>query len=338
MLAHCGSCFHHALRCFGGVPVSLKKALVSNKHHFREMSQNGCTACGNVVHLVERASINNAVFHTRCVRCSTCQNRLPAAQARLIGTRLYCRFHVPSSKALDVLAERSESMPTSLPPVQSQSEPVAIAVQRSSPSLSAADDARSAAPPNTVGVSDRQRRMLPSSSLAAAALAENSLPSSLPSSSKPSDNVATTRAAFAARMESLATVLHPSLLSDIQAHVAALEAALATSATLVEAVLASGDKVSEEQRTELERFANVAADRIVREESATLRWKARASRLRQRSESQKCVVCLDRPRNVVLLPCSHLALCNECCARMSDSTDCPVCRAAVAQIHVVHVP
>jgi hypothetical protein len=55
---------------------------------------------------------------------------------------------------------------------------------------------------------------------------------------------------------------------------------------------------------------------------------------------QTCVVCIDAPRSVLLLPCKHLVLCQGCCeemqqpaqrrgrsaARQRKAIDCPVCR------------
>ena len=47
-----------------------------------------------------------------------------------------------------------------------------------------------------------------------------------------------------------------------------------------------------------------------------------------------CVVCLARPRAVVLLPCRHLSLCALCAA---DVPTCPMCRGAVADTMFVFV-
>ena len=47
-----------------------------------------------------------------------------------------------------------------------------------------------------------------------------------------------------------------------------------------------------------------------------------------------CVVCLERPRAVVLLPCRHLSMCALCAAGVST---CPMCRSAVEESMVVFV-
>lgn len=41
---------------------------------------------------------------------------------------------------------------------------------------------------------------------------------------------------------------------------------------------------------------------------------------------QICVVCMDRQKNIMFLPCSHLAACVECSASL---TKCPVCRVPI---------
>ncbi|CAG9585802.1 unnamed protein product [Danaus chrysippus] len=45
------------------------------------------------------------------------------------------------------------------------------------------------------------------------------------------------------------------------------------------------------------------------------------------SEVQLCVVCTENPKEIILLPCGHVCLCEECSERINDS--CPVCRARI---------
>ena len=51
-------------------------------------------------------------------------------------------------------------------------------------------------------------------------------------------------------------------------------------------------------------------------------------------DDASCVVCLARPRAVVLLPCRHLSLCEVCAAGVSM---CPMCRGAVEETMLVFV-
>ena len=51
-------------------------------------------------------------------------------------------------------------------------------------------------------------------------------------------------------------------------------------------------------------------------------------------DDPSCVVCLERPRCAVVLPCKHLSLCEACAAGL---TSCPMCRGHVEEIMVVFV-
>lgn len=42
-----------------------------------------------------------------------------------------------------------------------------------------------------------------------------------------------------------------------------------------------------------------------------------------------CVVCLDRTKNVVLLPCRHMCLCDACGVPSNAITHCPLCRVRI---------
>ncbi len=43
-----------------------------------------------------------------------------------------------------------------------------------------------------------------------------------------------------------------------------------------------------------------------------------------------CAVCLDRDADHIILPCCHIALCEECSAKKYSS--CPMCRGAIESI------
>ncbi|KAH8400448.1 hypothetical protein KR222_000011, partial [Zaprionus bogoriensis] len=53
----------------------------------------------------------------------------------------------------------------------------------------------------------------------------------------------------------------------------------------------------------------------------------------------ECVICLERSRNIVLLPCRHLCLCRHCSQRLQcaeEAVRCPVCRNHVDTSMVVY--
>ena len=49
-------------------------------------------------------------------------------------------------------------------------------------------------------------------------------------------------------------------------------------------------------------------------------------------DQSECVVCLDRPRSHVLVPCGHCCLCLTCAKLVLEAPDasCPTCRAATS--------
>lgn len=53
------------------------------------------------------------------------------------------------------------------------------------------------------------------------------------------------------------------------------------------------------------------------------------------SESSDCVVCLDKPRTILLTTCRHMCLCADCVKQIENR--CPICRAAFDATHVVSV-
>jgi DNA repair protein RAD16 len=44
-----------------------------------------------------------------------------------------------------------------------------------------------------------------------------------------------------------------------------------------------------------------------------------------------CVVCMDRPRTALLVPCGHCHFCYECATQL-ESRSCPVCRAPIQRV------
>ncbi|KAH8378406.1 hypothetical protein KR093_011179 [Drosophila rubida] len=57
------------------------------------------------------------------------------------------------------------------------------------------------------------------------------------------------------------------------------------------------------------------------------------------SRSDCCVVCIERSRNIVLLPCRHLCLCKECSQQLhyyEGGNRCPVCRDFVETMLAIY--
>jgi len=47
-------------------------------------------------------------------------------------------------------------------------------------------------------------------------------------------------------------------------------------------------------------------------------------------ESPDCVICMDNPHNVVIVPCGHYCLCNDCALILEKtSKKCPMCRGHI---------
>jgi hypothetical protein len=43
----------------------------------------------------------------------------------------------------------------------------------------------------------------------------------------------------------------------------------------------------------------------------------------------KCKVCFDKSAHMLLMPCKHLCLCQDCCEQINKK--CPICRTEVVQ-------
>jgi Zinc finger, C3HC4 type (RING finger) len=79
-----------------------------------------------------------------------------------------------------------------------------------------------------------------------------------------------------------------------------------------------------------------------REASQVNEWTEEITKLRQVNKSasnvvinseeveqRRCVICHDREKSVILMPCRHLCLCIECSNNISVET-CPKCRAMIS--------
>lgn len=72
----------------------------------------------------------------------------------------------------------------------------------------------------------------------------------------------------------------------------------------------------------------------------TMSTRINRPRLVQRSNAfvGTCVVCLEGcSASMILVPCGHQALCDQCALRFAAGAACPVCRAQVQSVHKVYV-
>ena len=83
--------------------------------------------------------------------------------------------------------------------------------------------------------------------------------------------------------------------------------------------------------------ASVAPCDVADEERLRHRLEALERQLREREEQALCIVCLERARSHVLLPCGHKCLCAVCAASIMATAGhtCPVCRDTIVHVHRV---
>lgn len=56
-------------------------------------------------------------------------------------------------------------------------------------------------------------------------------------------------------------------------------------------------------------------------------------RLRQAEEGEDCCICMSKAATIMLAPCSHQCVCDECAPRfMQEKCECPLCREVVEDI------
>ena len=76
-------------------------------------------------------------------------------------------------------------------------------------------------------------------------------------------------------------------------------------------------------------FEEARRARQAAREAARLTGGSRDTTNSSNNESQECVVCLNNPREVVLLNCGHICLCIDCVEALPQPMRCPVCRQTV---------
>ena len=88
----------------------------------------------------------------------------------------------------------------------------------------------------------------------------------------------------------------------------------------------SSASLSLEELDSMEMKLRGSLDAVVEAKEAHLR-----RRLEQQDTEKACVICLEAPKTVLLLPCSHLCVCSNCSER-AELVNCPLCRNDIESI------
>jgi len=51
----------------------------------------------------------------------------------------------------------------------------------------------------------------------------------------------------------------------------------------------------------------------------------------QNSPPDTCIICMENPRNALILPCGHMFTCMECCGQL-QKRNCPICRQQIQKV------
>ena len=105
-----------------------------------------------------------------------------------------------------------------------------------------------------------------------------------------------------------------------------------TCVTSLRSVTASITSVSEAALKQLEAEIDLCSGRVRDErEARILRMQTQAEDARrQEKESRLCVVCCEKEKSELLLPCKHLCVCEDC-AQDRRLKQCPLCRMEIEE-------
>lgn len=53
--------------------------------------------------------------------------------------------------------------------------------------------------------------------------------------------------------------------------------------------------------------------------------------------NDECCICLDQKSNILLLPCNHMIICDQCCASIYNSKKCPICQGDVYSYNLLYL-
>jgi hypothetical protein len=74
-------------------------------------------------------------------------------------------------------------------------------------------------------------------------------------------------------------------------------------------------------------------------DAADARAAAGAAAATSRDQAAQCVICMDAPRCVALMPCRHFVLCDnaDCAKTLGNPRKCPMCRKAVKKLLSLYI-
>ena len=55
--------------------------------------------------------------------------------------------------------------------------------------------------------------------------------------------------------------------------------------------------------------------------------------LEKERESNQCVVCMDRPRSMMMVPCKHFCVCETCSSKLRK---CPLCNRHFSKVEKIY--
>ncbi|KAL3087661.1 hypothetical protein niasHT_029190 [Heterodera trifolii] len=83
---------------------------------------------------------------------------------------------------------------------------------------------------------------------------------------------------------------------------------------------------------------------VAKEDQEIAADKAFAERIEEVNKRLTCIICMDKERNVLLLPCNHAVVCNICAEQIMNSPNdageklCPFCRKKITLKTKIYLP
>jgi predicted nucleic acid-binding Zn-ribbon protein len=79
---------------------------------------------------------------------------------------------------------------------------------------------------------------------------------------------------------------------------------------------------------------NKRLEELEEEKKASLAAMAVLQSEKENDEANFCIICMERPSDVAVVPCGHFCLCEECAAKCNN---CPICRTEKESLLKIYV-